>query len=76
MTLSSKVYDVLKWVLTIVVPAFVTLYLGINGLLVQNGLTGLPYPEVVTGIATLIATFVGSMFMISSNNYNASADAE
>lgn len=76
MTLPSKVYDTLKWVLTIVVPAFVTLYLGINGLLVQNGLAGLPYPEVVTGIATLIATFVGSLFMISSSNYNAVDSAE
>lgn len=74
MTLPSKVYDTLKWVLTIVVPAFVTLYIGVNGTLVQNGLQGLPYPEVVTGVVSLVAAFVGSLFMISSANYNSSSD--
>lgn len=63
MTLPNEVYDILKWVLTIVVPAVITL---ISGLAVVYGW------DVETLITTigLVATFVGALFGISSINYN------
>ena len=69
MQLDNKVYDILKFVVTIVMPALATLYLGISGLLAQNGLGGLPYPEVVAGIITLLCTFLGTVLRISTNSY-------
>lgn len=70
MQLSNKVYDTLKFVVTIVLPAIATLYIAISGVLVANGLDGLPYPEVVSGIITAVVTFLGTILRISTNSYN------
>lgn len=69
MTLSNKTYDIIKWIVTVVSPAFGTLYLGVSGLLTQYGLPSLPYPEVVVGVISLLTAFFGTVLHISSANY-------
>ena len=59
----SKFYDVMKYVLTIAVPAFIAFYLGIANLY------GLDNGEIVTGTVALVATFLGALLNISSANY-------
>ena len=62
--MSNKVYDILKYVAMIVLPALGTLYLTIAGI------WGLPYGEAVAGTITAIDTFLGAILMISSNQYH------
>ena len=62
--MSNKVYDLLKYVCMIVLPALGTLYLTLSGI------WGLPYGEAVAGTITAIDTFLGAILMISSKNYN------
>ena len=69
MVLDDKTYKVAKYVTNIVLPAIATLYLAISGVLVQGGLPGLPYPDVVAGVITAVVTFLGTILHISSNNY-------
>lgn len=69
MTLTNKVYDTLQWVCRIFIPAFITLYIAINGVLISNGLTGLPYPEVVTGIFAAVNIFIGALMAKSSSDF-------
>lgn len=69
MTLSNKAYDTLQWVCRIFIPAFITLYIAVNGVLISNGLTGLPYPEVVTGIVAAVNVFIGALMVKSSSDF-------
>lgn len=62
--MSNKVYDVLKFIAQIVLPAIATLYVTIAGI------WGLPFAEQIGGTIMAIDTFLGAVLMISSNNYN------
>lgn len=64
MMVSNKVYDILKWVVVIVLPAIATLYAALGGI------WELPYITEITGTITAIDTFLGAVLMISSSNYN------
>lgn len=64
MQLTNKVYDVLKWVAQIFLPAAGTLYFALAK--VWN----LPYSEEVVGTITAIDAFLGALLGISSMNYN------
>ena len=66
--MSNKVYDILKWVAMIVLPAIGTLYLTLSGI------WGLPYGEQIAGSITAIDTFLGAILMISSNSYKKKVD--
>lgn len=69
MKMSNKVYDTLKWIAEIALPALVALYTGIASL------WGLPYaPEVAATVAT-IDTFLGSILLSSNAKYK-KANAE
>lgn len=61
--MSNKIYDVLKFIAQIVLPAMATLYVSIASL------WGLPYPEEISGTVMAIDTFLGAVLMISSNQY-------
>lgn len=61
--MSNKIYDVLKFIAQIVLPALATLYVTIASL------WGLPYPEEISGTIMAIDTFLGAVLMISSNQY-------
>lgn len=64
MKLPNKVYDVLKFIVTIVSPAVVTLLVTLNSLWGWN----LPI-EAITGTITAITTFIGVLIGISSITY-------
>lgn len=62
--LNDKTYNVLKWLVMIVLPALATFYTTLGGI------WGLPYVEQVPATLTAIATFLGAVCMISSKVYN------
>ena len=66
--MSNKVYNVLKWIAMIVLPALAALYLGLSNV------WGLPYGEEVSTTITLVNTFLGTVLMISTNQYNKRVD--
>ena len=66
--MSSKVYDILKYITQIFLPAFATLYFA----LAQTW--GLPYGEEIVGTLTAIDTFLGVCLGISSAKYNKNVD--
>lgn len=65
MKIPDKIYNVLKWILIIVVPAFITLFT----LLAQTWGWDIPVQAIVTTI-TGIATFFGVIVGISTHYYN------
>lgn len=64
MKMNNKVYDILKWVALIVLPALGTLYFTLAGI------WGLPYGEQVMGTITAIDTCLGVILGVSSSQYN------
>jgi phosphatidylserine synthase len=68
MILSNKVYDILKWVAIIVMPALATL------VKVVFTIWNLPYGTEITTTITAIATFIGALLMISNANYQKALD--
>lgn len=70
MIMSNKVYDVLKFVAQIVLPALATFYLTLAGI------WGLPFGEQVSGTIMAIDTLLGAVLMISSNKYNKENEEE
>lgn len=62
--MSNKVYNVLKWVAMIVLPALATFYLGLSNV------WGLPFGEEISATITLVDTFLGAVLMISTSRYN------
>lgn len=63
MKMSNKVYDVLKWIAMVVLPAIATLYFALAGI------WGWSYGEQVVGTITAIDTFLGVVLGISSAQY-------
>lgn len=63
MKMSNKVYDVLKWVALILLPAMATFYAAIAAV------WGLPYTEQVVGTITAVDTLLGTLLKISSDNF-------
>lgn len=61
--MSNKVYDVLKYIAQIVLPAIGTLYFALAGI------WGFPYGEQIVGTITAVDTFLGVLLGISSMNY-------
>jgi hypothetical protein len=62
--MSNKIYDVLKWIVMIVLPAIATLYSALAGI------WNLPYGEQIVSTITAAAAFLGTVLMISSVQYN------
>lgn len=69
MKLSNKMYDVLKWVALVALPALSALYLGLAEL------WGLPAGQQVSGTIALVDTFLGALLGISSANYAKNKEA-
>lgn len=61
--LNDKTYNVLKWLVMIVLPAMATLYTTLGGI------WNLPLIDQIPPTLTAIATFLGAICMISSANY-------
>lgn len=64
MILPQKAYEIIRWVVIIVIPALITLY-GVIG----NTLN-IPYTEVVLTIAGAVDVFLGTIFGISKLSYD------
>lgn len=64
MKLSNKVYDVLKWIAQLFLPAAGTLYFALASI------WGLPYGEEIVGTITAIDAFLGVVLGISTAKYN------
>jgi len=65
MKLPNKIYDVLKFLCTIFLPACGTLYFTLSKVW-----GNLPYAEEIVGTLSAIAVFIGALIGISSLNYN------
>ena len=64
MKLNNKMYDILKWIAMILLPAIGTLYFALAGI------WGLPYGEQIVGTVTAIDTFLGVILGLSTAQYN------
>ena len=62
--LSNKMYDVLKWITMIAIPALATAYVGLSGV------WGWPYADEVAKTAAVICTLLGALLGISTAQYN------
>ena len=63
MKLSNELYDKLKWIAQILLPAIGTLYFALAGI------WHFPYPEEIVGTITAIDFFLGTLLGISTANY-------
>ena len=64
MQLPNKVYDILKWIVMIVIPALATAYVGLAAI------WGFPYADEVAKTAAVICTLLGALLGISTAQYN------
>ena len=64
MKLPDKLYDILKWVCLIVLPAVAVLYATLGNT------WGLPYVDQICITINAIATFIGVIIGVSTLNYN------
>lgn len=64
MKMSNKTYDILKYVVMLVLPAIATLYSSLAEL------WGFPYTEQIVGTISAVILFLGVVLKISTDNYN------
>jgi hypothetical protein len=62
--LPNPVYDVLKWIVIIVLPAIGAAYTGLSQIWT------LPYSSQIPATITVICTFLGAVLCISTAEYN------
>lgn len=68
--MSNKIYDVLKTICTIVLPALATLYASLSSI------WGFPYTEQIVATITAIDLFIGAIIGISSAHYSLPKEGE
>lgn len=66
--MSNKLYDVLKWLAMVVLPAIGTLYFALAGI------WGFPYGEEIVGTITAVDTCLGVILGISTAQYKKKAE--
>ena len=64
MILNNKIYDALKWIVMVVIPALTTAYVGLSGM------WGWPYATEVAKTSAVICTLLGALLGISTAQYN------
>lgn len=65
--LDDKIYDILKWVALVVLPAIATLYTALAGV------WGLPYAQEIPATITAVDLFLGALLGVSTAQYNKKA---
>ena len=70
MIFNNKVYDILKYIAQIVLPAIATLYFALSSI------WGLPYGEQIVGTITAVDCFLGALLGISSIQYNKAQESK
>lgn len=68
MTITNKLYDKLKFIAQVLLPALGTLYFSLAGI------WGLPSAEQVVGSIAVINTFLGVLLQFSSKGYSKNLD--
>lgn len=68
MILTDKIYNVLKWVALIALPACAVLYFTLAKI------WGLPYGAEITATINAVALFIGALIGVSQYNINKEAD--
>ncbi len=63
MKLPDKVYDILKWVVIIVLPALATAYVGLAAI------WGWPFADEVAKTTAIVCTLLGAILGISTAEY-------
>lgn len=64
MKLSDHVYDTLKWLVMVCIPAITTAYVG------MAAIWNWPYPSEVAKTSAIICTLLGALLGISTAQYN------
>lgn len=64
MKLSNKIYDLLKWIALIVLPAAGALYFALAKI------WGFPYAAEIVGTISAVDAFLGALLGISTSQYN------
>lgn len=62
--ISNRCYDILKWIVMIVIPALTTAYVGLSTI------WGWPYAEEVAKTSAVVCTLLGALLGISTAQYN------
>ena len=70
MKMSNKVYDVLKFIAQILLPAIGTLYFALAQI------WNFPYAEQIVGTITAVDAFLGALLGISTMQYNKQAELQ
>ena len=60
----NSLYDTLKWIVMIVIPALTTAYVGLSGI------WGWPYAEEVAKTSAVVCALLGALLGISTAQYN------
>jgi hypothetical protein len=63
MKLPNKVYDILKWITLVVIPALTTAYVGLSAV------WGFPYADAIAKTSAVICTLLGAILGISTAEY-------
>lgn len=64
MKLPNRVYDILKWIVMILIPALTTAYVG------MAAIWGWPYATEVAKTSAVVCTLLGALLGISTAEYN------
>ena len=70
MRLTNEIYDILKWIAQILLPAAGALYFALAKI------WGLPYAAEVVGTISAIDAFLGALLGISTAQYNKSIEGK
>ena len=70
MKMSNKVYDVLKFIAQILLPALATLYFALAKI------WGFPYAAEIVGTISAVDAFLGALLGISTMQYNKQAELQ
>lgn len=62
--MNNKVYDILKWIVIVALPATTTLWLALASI------WGWPYSEAIGATLAAITVFLGALIGVSSIKYN------
>ncbi len=60
---SNKVFDALKWIVMVAIPALTTAYVGLSAI------WGFPYADEVAKTSAVVCVLLGSLLGISSVKY-------
>ena len=64
MMLTNKMYDALKWITLVCIPALSTAYVGFAGIF------GWPYADEAAKASVVVCTLLGALLGISTAEYN------